>query len=244
MNPIFRIFLMTAFLGSASTLSADLPNSLSAENSGIGINQTDALVYPFSMTVSGVVSGEARVAISVDASGKLNDALVVGYTNVGFADAAMDALKRWTYEPALANGSPRASRAYVQFTFRNDMSVMIQKLPGIADSGAFRSWAERYVYSVCQLRDLDRIPIPVHVVPPANVGAALKGGNRTVTVEFFIDEEGRVRLPAIGREDRDDAYSAAAVRAVEQWRFEPPLRRGHPVLVLARQDFTFVPKKS
>jgi outer membrane biosynthesis protein TonB len=38
-------------------------------------------------------------------------------------------------------------------------------------------------------------------------------------------------------------YAAAAVSAVEQWRFEPPLRKGAPVLVYAQQEFSFHPKE-
>lgn len=212
------------------------------ENAGIAINQTDVLVYPFSMMLSGIFSGEARVVISVDAAGQLSDTLVVGYTNAAFAEAAVGALKRWTFEPARAHGVARASRAHVLFTFKNDMSAMVQSLPGMADANALRSAGERYVYRACQLRDLDRIPIPAQVVAPAPSKGGLRGGKRTVTVEFYIDEEGRVRVPAIGRDEADDTYAAAAVAAVEQWRFEPPVRKGRPVLVLARQDFTFVPK--
>ena len=100
---------------------------------------------------------------------------------------------------------------------------------------------ERYSYSACRLRELDRIPIPAHVVPPTPPKGGLRD-KRTITVEFYIDEEGRVRMPAIDREEPDDAYAAAAVAAVEQWQFEPPTRKGLPVLVLARQDFAFVPK--
>lgn len=243
MRKLCRILCLAVFCCSGiSVLSAAIPGRATDANAGIVINQTETLVYPFSMTVVGILEGEARVVISIDAEGRLNDALVVGYTNAAFADAAVGALKRWTYEPAYVDGFARASRAYVLFTFKNDMGVMVQKLPGTTDYSLFHLMAGRYAYSVCQLRDLDRIPIPVHVVAPASSGAGLRGGKRTVTVEFFIDEEGKVRVPAIGRDDRDDSYAAAAVAAVEQWRFEPPLRKGRPVLVLARQDFTFVPK--
>jgi TonB family protein len=64
----------------------------------------------------------------------------------------------------------------------------------------------------------------------------------TVTVEFYIDEQGNVRMAAVPRESAGDIYAAAAVAAVEQWRFEPPLRKGRPVLVLAQQEFNFRPK--
>ena len=65
----------------------------------------------------------------------------------------------------------------------------------------------------------------------------------TVTVEFYIDEQGTVRMAAVPRESAGDVYAAAAVAAVEQWRFEPPLRKGEPVLVLAQQEFKFRPKE-
>ena len=44
------------------------------------------------------------------------------------------------------------------------------------------------------------------------------------------------------RTQADDIYAAAAVAAVEKWQFEPPLRKGQAVLVLAHQEFTFVDK--
>jgi TonB family protein len=80
----------------------------------------------------------------------------------------------------------------------------------------------------------------VHVVTPvANSDDQI----HSVTVEFYIDEQGNVRMAAVPRTSAGDAYAAAAVAAVEQWRFEPPLRRGQPVLVLAQQEFNFRPKK-
>jgi TonB family protein len=181
--------------------------------------------------------------ISVDAKGELTDVLVVGYTNVVFANAAVAAFKRWTYEPARAHGKARASRVEVLVTFKNGMGVMVQSLPTSVENSLIRSLQERYSYRVCQLRDLDRIPTPLQVVPPTPPKGGLEpGAKRTVTVEFYIDENGRVRMPAIDREEPDDSYAAAAVSAVERWRFEPPVRKGRPVLVLARQDFNFVPK--
>ena len=60
-------------------------------------------------------------------------------------------------------------------------------------------------------------------------------------MEFYIDETGHVRLPAVSREtnEADEELSAAAVTAVEQWQFEPPVSKGKPVFVLAHQDFDF-----
>lgn len=243
MKIFYRSLLIFTLCGATSALFAASPFEPPGDNDGVAINQTDALIYPFSMTTSGILTGSAEVVVSVDADGHLSDTLVVGYTKKAFADAAVEALKRWTYEPARVHGVPRASCAYVLFTFKNDIGVMIQALPGMTDANVARSFTnDRYSYKACQLRDLDRIPIPAQVVPP-NPPKRNLSTKRTVTVEFYIDDEGRVRMPAVDRAEADDAYAAAAVRAVEQWRFEPPLRKGRPVLVLARQDFSFVPKR-
>lgn len=243
MKTLFRLLLTVTLWGACSGLFAAAPGESPDDNAGLAVEQTDDLIYPFSMTVSGILAGEARLVISVAASGQLDDVLVVGYTQPAFADAAVAALKRWHYEPARVHGVAHSSRAHVYFTFKNGMGVMIQRMPGTLTSASItRKDEERYTYSACQLRELDRIPIPVHVVPPASFKSDPHGTKRTVTVEFYIDEDGRVRMPAIGRDEPDDDYAAAAVSAVEQWRFEPPMRKGLPVLVLARQDFTFVSK--
>jgi TonB family protein len=208
------------------------------DEAGIAIQQTSELVYPPMMLYNAIYYGEARVVISVDEDGKLTDHLVTGYTNVGFAEAAVAALKRWAYEAARANGKARASRADVLFIFR-DKGVIVQNLPGALEQHrTFGALQDRYVFKPCKLGELDLIPNPIQVVPPM---APKSSRVHIVTVGFYIDEEGRVRMPAVERESVDDAYAAAAVAAVEKWRFEPPLRKGRPVLVYAQQEFNFRP---
>ena len=103
-----------------------------------------------------------------------------------------------------------------------------------------------YTYSACRLSQLDRIPTPTKVVEP---GVPLAAKNMTeklvVTVHFYIDEQGRVRMPAVDRASSQSAepFAAEALAAVTQWQFEPPLSHGRPVLVAARQDFNFTPGK-
>ena len=213
------------------------------DNAGIAINQTEVLNYPSLMLYNAVYSGETHVVISVDADGRLTDSLVVSYTHEAFADAALSALRRWSYEPAKVRGRACAGRADVLFDFR-DKGVIVQTFPGSLERHIFRTGRDdRYVFAACNLRDLDRIPTPLHVVAPVLPAGGLPHGiKRAVTVEFYIDQEGHVRMPAIERADAGDAFAAASVAAVEQWKFEPPRRKGSPVLVLARQEFAFVPK--
>lgn len=212
----------------------------SEEDAGIAINQSSVLAYPPMMLYNAIYYGEARVVISIDENGQLTDYLITGYTNEAFAEAAVGALKRWSYEPARTNGQARASRADVLFVFR-DKGVIVQNLPGALEQHrVFGALQDRYMFKPCKLGELDRIPNPVHVVPPMVAKSVV---SHTVTVEFYIDTEGKVRMPAVARESADDIYAAAAVSAVEQWRFEPPLRKGRPVLVYAQQEFSFRPKE-
>lgn len=238
----FRPFSLCCAFALFSSLRAASPFESSAEGAdlGIAIEQVGVLTYPASMLYDGVYTGEVRAAISVDQNGVLSDCLIVSYTEKPFADAALAALKRWRYQPARVHGRSQSSRTEIVFIFR-DQGVIVQNLPGAQERQIVQGILQgRYNYQACQLRDLDRIPTPVHVVPPMFNGDSHK---RSVTVGFYIDEEGKVRLPSVSREAADDYLAAAAVKAVEQWRFEPPLRKGLPVLVYVEQDFNFTPKR-
>ena len=99
-------------------------------------------------------------------------------------------------------------------------------------------------FSACTLGQLDRTPTPIKIVKPVYPGRLARsshGGH--VTVEFYIDEQGRVRLASVDRQtiEANEELAAAAVTAVEQWQFEPPLMNGRPVLTLAQQDISFKP---
>jgi TonB family protein len=237
-----RLSLFTAVMllwMRSSSFAQPITTLAGSDNLGIGIEQTGVLVFPSSMIGEGVYSGEASAVISVDADGKLVDWLITGFTHQAFADAASQALKRWKYQPAVVRGHRRASSADILFEFRTE-GVVVMTLPGTLLRQAARGHTDtHYIYTPCHLRDLDRIPTPIHVVSPV---ARHNGPIRTVTVGFYIDEEGRVRIPTVEMESVEDALAAASVAAVEQWRFEPPIRKGQRVLVYVQQDFTFMPK--
>jgi TonB family protein len=235
-RPLLGAALLAALLSPASRAGA----APADEDSGVVIHQTGrVLVFPPKALSEGVPSGEVQVVLSVDAKGGLTDCLVVGYTLPEFAEAATAALKTWTYEPAHVHGRARASRLDLLITFKSEINVLVVSASLHFFERVSNEWGS-YSYKTCKLADLDRIPTPVHVIQPVlSKTDADRAGVHVVTVEFFIDEEGRVRVPTVAREFADDAYAAAMVAAVEQWRFEPPQRRGHPVLVLAQQDFNF-----
>jgi len=240
-RPLLGAALAAAALAPALHAAGAAPDD---DNNGIVIHQTGrVLVFPPRMLQEGVPSGEVQVVISVDAKGQLTDLLVVGYTNPEFGDAVAAALKTWTYEPAHFHGQPWASRVDLLITFKSEVSVMVVNL-GLHYWERMTGHWDQYTYKAYKLGDLDRIPTPVTVVQPVLPrGDAARGGAHDVTVEFFIDEEGRVRVPTVERDQASDIYAAVMLAAVEQWRFEPPRRHGRPVLVLAQQEFNFRPKQ-
>jgi len=220
-------------------LKAALPTA-GDENVVLSVSQTEPVMFPNGVLLHGIYSGKVRLVVSVDAEGHLVDLLVVSYTNAAFVSPVVRAVKNWTYEPAKVRGRARASRVDLSFVFKSDLNVTVMN----SDVNFIHElFAEQNEFQPSLLKDLDHIPTPIHVVSPSITdGELAPGEERVVSVEFYIDQEGKVRVPAVSRDQADDRLAAAAVAAVEQWRFEPPLRKKQPVLVLAQQDFHFVAK--
>lgn len=231
--------ILTFLLAAVLPVRAAFPGQ---ENDDVGLNiiQSVPAEFPSSAISNGIHSGKVHLVVSVDAEGRLVDQLVVAYTDEVFVAAAIRAVKSWEYEPARVRGHARASRADLILEFKADLIVTVQNAEYNSLQGIF---GRLYKFQPSLLKDLDRIPVPVHVVTPTIPDGVLsKGEKRVITVEFYIDQEGKVRVPSVSREQADDRLAALAVETVEQWRFEPPMRKGRPVLVLAQQEFRFLDK--
>jgi TonB family protein len=211
----------------------------------VKIHQNVEAVFPSSLVNLGVKSGSATVAIAVDSAGRLTDYLVTAYTHPAFADSAVIALKRWTFEPAFIHGFPRNSKSDLTFRFQVAGVVVVTMTSAAFEEMLLLKLAPRSMgYSACSLDELDRIPTPTKIVNPVypnELARSSRGGH--VLVGFYIDEQGRVRMPSVSREtiEANEELAALAVKAVEQWQFEPPTSKGKPVLVVAQQDFHFKP---
>jgi TonB family protein len=204
--------------------------------------QTEPAIFPDNVLQIGILTGEARVAVQVDDTGKLTDSLVVAYSHPAFAEAALAAVKKWHYRPAMVHGFARSATKVIDFKFRAGGVVVDLTTDSAAAMIHFRLAPDSLAYRVCTLDQLDRIPTPTKIVKPAYTMEKARASHlRHLTVEFYIDESGHVRMPSVSLEtnEADEELSAAAVTAVEQWQFEPPVSKGRPVFVLAHQDFDF-----
>ena len=205
------------------------------------IFQTQRPIYPGDLRRTGVAQGSATIAFEVDAEGKLIDYLPIGYSHGGFYTSAINALTRWRFEPARDAGQPRPVVQILTFNFEDGQDVVAMSVGDnvVARINQIRSTVEEY--RICRRDELDQEPVPVAIVnpryPEGFLGSQLEG---SATIEFYIDESGIVRLPAVIEQSAAE-FASAAIEAVRQWRFEPPTKGGERVSVAARQRFHFAP---
>jgi TonB family protein len=228
-----------ALVGLVATAMASSVNPFDrSERESLKIEQTTTPIFPQSLTEIGVRNGSVRVVISVDAEGKLAEWLVIGYTHVELRDPVVNAIRKWRFEPMRVRGEPRSATVELVVNFEVGKVVVTMDVSSYVAS-RIESIFGRERYWPCTLKELDRIPTPIKVVSPVYpVELRDKGIIGEAVVEFYIDETGAVRMPALLSADHEELGFRAA-EAVREWSFEPPTRNGKPVLVRARQLFRF-----
>ena len=221
-----------------SVLAQNQPTS--SDWQSMKILNTAEPVFPAHLLQTGTLDGEARVVINTNTDGKLADWLVIGYTRPEFAEAAITAIKQWRFEPGRLQGTPVGTTVELIFYFEAKGVVISTSGPmDMLEARFARFRNDRYVYQPCNPRELDRTPAPLVIIAPRYPGQLAKQGVKgAVTIEFFIDETGAVRLPS-GVTKENNVLTALALDAVKQWKFAPPTSRGRGVLIKASQRFSF-----
>jgi periplasmic protein TonB len=64
-----------------------------------------------------------------------------------------------------------------------------------------------------------------------------------VEVVFTVNEKGRVEDAEVRSSSPEEIFDEAAVRALRQWRYEPPLKDGQPTAVRTMVRLKFEPPK-
>jgi TonB family protein len=191
------------------------------------------LEFPPRLLAMGITSGEVRLFLSVAADGTLVDHLFVAFTHYEFSNEVSRTVPHWRYEPAEVDGRPIASTVALTVRFAVSGMVVLERhgleeLPEDASTTRFRAR---------ELHELDAVPRAVFKVTPPTPAYAING---RVRVDFYIDENGNVRMPVVAAAD-DERLGWAAQAAIAKWQFEIPRRGGHPVLARASQVFVFTP---
>lgn len=211
-----------------------------AEVGGLRVKERIDPVFPTEVTLEGITRGTVHCIIDIDATGKVEDVLITAYTHRSFGRVVREALRQWRFEAALLDGQPVAAQTALTFTIEGVGCVVSMDNNSYLNQRFEALLGPTYPFHPYTLRDLDAIPVPQKTVMPfypPQLAARLRG---QVRVDFFIDENGRVRVP-LAQPDAPPELAAAAMAAVRQWQFAPPVRHGDPVLVRASQDFHFTP---
>lgn len=237
MKPILFLLLLATLASSAFALQ---PQSAEPDHPSLVFRKTVNPIFPPRLLTMGVADGEVRVIISVNSDGKLDEWLVIGYTHPGLVDSVIEAVKHFEFEPPRWHGEPVSIQRELKFNFENHGVVVTLDPTTFMETFLAPRFSDRYVFRLTNFKELDKIPTPLNATAPAVVKKLAAPNSVSVTVEFFIDQTGAVRMPSVLAADDVD-FASSCVAAVRDWKFEPPSRQGKPVLVRVQQTFRFQP---
>ena len=194
--------------------------------------------FPGIALQEGVAEGTVVVAFSHDLAGRVTDALALESTHPAFAREAIAAVQQWQIAPHGEKGAPCQCAHVIRLAFEAGGVMRMASTPSrtngtseLATSGAGPT------SSVLTFDDLDARPKVLRQSMPAlPISATNDAKHRAVSVTFFVDREGRVRVPSIVSTP-DPMLGAAVAQAMLQWRYESPRKGGKTVAALAEMNF-------
>ena len=191
------------------------------------------LFYPGKAYVDEVSEGSATVGVMLDAEGKATDFLVLRYTQKYFGDALLREAREQTFAPRRVKGLAVPGRFDFGYRFIPTMVMQMTSFGDIAQRYAEIQGGPSFIYTPHLERELDGgglegIKSAVAFIPDGFTPPP--AGVVKVLVSFYVDEKGHVRLPSV-ESAASPLLIPNAIKAVEQWEFNPPTIGGRPVLV-------------
>lgn len=213
--------------------------SLPAAFEPVGVVVTVEPQIPARLRLEGLHGGRITFAVDVDAEGKLLDWLVLEASHAELIQPCSEAIQRWRYEPARYDDERVPARTHFTLNISQSGAVVSRTAMDMVSDFVERLAGRALEYRICRADELDRPLTALTTVNPAyGRDAEAQGVVGSVKVYFFVDEQGRVRLPAVPA-DTHPHLSGIAVKAMREWRFPTPTRGGRPVTVAALQVFEF-----
>ncbi len=177
-------------------------------------------IYPDEAKKKGL-QGVVTVEAVLGKDGRVKTARAVGSPEPLLAQAALDAVKKWEYEPFVTEGGCQEVIFTVTITFA--LQDGDKKAAGAAPTRLDEAQKPRIVKKVK----------PVY--PEAALQEKLQG---TVVIEIYTNEKGQVRAARI-LESASPVLNDAALKAVKQWEYEPFVKDGKAVPVAFTVTVTF-----
>jgi TonB family protein len=233
---LLRVYWLAVLLAASGLTAADVKPAVEKPR----VISEPIWAYPLAAAAESIHHGEVQAMLSIADDGTLTDFLLLGCSHQAFAQALAEALPEYRFSPARVRGEPTPVRMPVTFSFEHSGSVVSMSgseslsnyIANLTDHRGLISW-------ICPGDRLDR-PLAVLESPSPAYPQELvmRGETGEVTIDFFIDGLGRVRVPAADALTHP-SFGREAVAALRRWRFEPPTSRGEPVIVHVVQTFRF-----
>ena len=196
-------------------------------------------VFPASARMEGIPDGLVTLAIGRDAAGVPGDILVIDSTDRRFTEAALEAVRTWRFAPSAAGVEPAAELVRIGFRATGIVYISAHSQNKAGLLADYVAQKLREPVRIPELQSLPAAPKAIRQPMPA-YPAALTGQGMTgrAEVRFYVDEEGRVRLPQI-IEATNPEFAVAALAAVAEWRYEPPRIGARRIVVCENWSFSF-----
>lgn len=178
------------------------------------------------------LDGQVLVDFRVDPDGRVPAIRVLAATHADFICSALEAVRSWSFRPALQGDLPVAAslQASLDFSYVKAEGEMVDLL---ASNGLSLVKTENTAA-------LDQQPMPLVVVDPVYPYALLLAGiEGEAAADFEIGANGGVGLVTVLHATHPE-FGRALVAALEACWFEPAQKEGHKVATLAtkRQRFS------
>lgn len=183
---------------------------------------------PDTESVSTVQDGFALLALEITADGRIGDTVTIAASGVDAAAAARRSVQTATFRPGRRDGMPVVSHLAAFCRFENGRRHLATSS---LEEAIMRT--NDHVVRLFQLGDLDRTPSLLTDESPRHLA-----DTGQLVLEFLIDVQGGVRMPAVLTGDAP-VPDHAILDVVRRWRFSVPCRAGEPVPVLVRQQIRF-----
>ena len=193
--------------------------------------ETPSPGYPAVLADTGI-SGTATVDVVVKTDGTVGEAKLKSSDHEAFGEAALDAIKKWRFEPATLDGSPVEKRVTVPFKFA---APITQVLNAKLNRKVFQEIPERVLTTKEYGKKLKAIKPLKAAYPPA-----AKGKEANVQVKFVVAPDGTTINPEIlGNPPKE--FMLPTILTVAAAAYEPPVKEGKGVYVEITTKLAFEP---
>ena len=186
------------------------------------------------LNVNGVAS--INVAVLFDDKGVVEDWIPIRTNDLKLVQSIRNVINEWRIKPPIMKGEPSWSFVSLQVRFEHRGAVVsmtpVETLMSL--TGSLRD----DFHLLVPFSELDSIPKPIEMESPRLSTQLLENNSgQVVEFEFFIDREGKVRMPIVREFEAEEVAAAIMMESLLKWRFEPPTRRGEPVMTRAVVPF-------